>query len=150
MPIPDTKLVDACKTLQDLHDLYAREPYKWSKILEFDWIGRSPDGWTLTRYRFVAEDLDSCGCRDRARMTYVILMPTGVVRTCAGCRKTMGTLPFDMRKSGQKIDAPGVTKIDSWDISREEMEVARKKTNQQLEYNVDLMEKLDSVRHLRK
>lgn len=114
MPIPR---LEGDLTRQQVIEEYAK--WGWKKELVLKWVvmnGRTgkPE---LQVYKFEANALP-CSNRDCAthQLTFVQLMPTGVMWTCAICRKTMGPLAFD---DGRLIDRRDITLQEAWEIIKE-------------------------------
>ena len=93
MPIPK---ITEDKTIAEIEELY--KEFGWFKTIEFNWI--VVDGRTkvprLTRWIFNSNSVscDTAECRALG-VTFMQLRPTGVMWTCASCRKTDGPISFD-------------------------------------------------------
>lgn len=113
MPIP--KLDPKGATAEEITKAYLN--YGWVKELEFDWIEIERDGPHLKRYRFRAAAL-SCSNRECAQhqLTFVILMPTGVIKTCAVCGQTQGPISTEL---GILLSNTRIPVAEAWETINE-------------------------------
>lgn len=93
MPLPE---IIGDKTIPEIEELYKEAG--WFKTIEFDWIkvnGRTRRPM-LTRWIFNSNSIscDNAECRALG-VTFMQLRPTGVMWTCASCRKTDGPISFE-------------------------------------------------------
>ena len=95
MPVPDLR--GRKLTHDEIVKEMAKEPYGWSKEIEFPWVVFNPrSGETnIVIFRANADAMPSCTRTPDCginRLTFVKLFPSGVMHTCAICGKTMGPL----------------------------------------------------------
>ncbi len=111
MPIP--KLTGKM-TPEEITDAY--KGMGWAKTIVFDWItvDRHKKIYKVT-YEFISAALP-CDTKPECsyyRLTFVEFRPTGVMKTCAICRRTEGPITLDL---GRVIGRKEVEPIDAWEI----------------------------------
>ena len=115
MPIP-TLPVSGEMTREQVINMYAQEPYGWTKVLEFPWIEIDQRSGNVVKvlYRF---DADANPCSDRNcvqyQLTFLRLAPSGVYKTCAICRRTEGPIT---KKLGILQDRVPISVAEAWII----------------------------------
>ncbi len=93
MPLPDDREVfnfnDLVKEMEQLG---------WKKTLEFDWIEFDQRNRRILKLHYVF-DANRSPCLNKScrgsELVYFQLAPSGVIWTCASCRKTMGPIAFE-------------------------------------------------------
>jgi len=122
LPIPN---IEGSTTREEVIKAY--EELGWKKTIEFDWIeiNQRRGEVLINTYRFTALPCTGKtpdGACAQWDLVFVLLMPTGVIHTCAMCRRTQGPLPDEdgmlvtsrtapdraevfriLRKTGQKL-----------------------------------------------
>jgi hypothetical protein len=114
MPLPNIE--EEKITREELIERYLQTG--WTKKLVFDWV--EVDGRTkrpmLKRYEFNADTMP-CGNRECIpyMATFVQLRPTGVIWTCASCRKTDGPIAIENGRELQQYTRQ-LTIEEAWNI----------------------------------
>lgn len=95
MPLPPER-PDGYASRDEMDEAY--EKAGWSKEITFDWIhlNMRTGQAQIQTYRFQSISL-KCGKADcdRYQPIYIQLAPSGVIQTCANCRKTDGPIAFE-------------------------------------------------------
>jgi hypothetical protein len=112
MPIPTLK---GDVTREEAVKEYAK--FGWTKRTRFDWIEVDQRNGTYLKKTYdVNADAMPCSSADDAsyQLTFVQVVPTGIVWTCGMCRKTEGPLAFEA--SGFRlIEQKQVSLTEAWD-----------------------------------
>lgn len=110
MPVPD---LTGNMTKEEI--IAAYEEFGWHKRLRFDWIELNQRQGAIlkTTYEFVADALP-CSIGDDAQyqLTFLQLCPTGVIWTCAMCRRSEGPISNEI---GRVITRERVSSIEAWE-----------------------------------
>ena len=112
MPIPTLR--------GDMKREEVEEEYKkfgWAKKTRFEWIEVDQrNGTYLKKIYDINADAMPCSNSDDAtyQLTFIQIVPTGVVWTCAMCRRTEGPLAFEA--SGFRlVEQKQVSLTEAWD-----------------------------------
>ena len=119
MPIPDLK---GELSRQEIIDAYAK--WGWKKKITIDWIEIDKRQNSIIKKTFdINADAMPCAIGEDAsyQLSFVQMVPSGIVWTCAGCRRTEGPLSFE---------AGGIRQIGNERVSLEEAWNTIKRTGQ--------------------
>lgn len=116
MPVPK---LSGELTREQIIEKYAELPYNWHKKITFDWVEVNQRNGSIIKntYEFNADSIP-CGNGECAvhQLSFVTLTKSGVVWTCATCRKTEGPLPFE---KGRLVKRQTIDLVDAWKIINE-------------------------------
>ena len=102
-------------TVEEIREAYFKTG--WTKILEFDWVEVVRGTPHLKRYRFNADALPCDNSDDvQYQLTFVQLMSTGVMKTCAVCGKTDGPITTEL---GIQLSDRQISPAEAWKIVQE-------------------------------
>lgn len=141
MPIPNPSSKDGkWSSREELETAY--EKFGWKKQIEFSWVhfSQNLDSFIEERWLCDASRL-SCSCSGTGEYVYVVLMPSGIISTCAKCQKTSG--PVSMEENMRKLGSRRVTRQEALDIvaSTGQLGVPKLKTKDKFSH----MERLEDV-----
>jgi hypothetical protein len=112
MPIPK---LSGDLSRQQIVDAYA--VYGWQKRIKFDWIEVDQRNGGYLKKAFEANsDAMPCSIGEDAsdQLSFVQFVPTGIVWTCANCKRTEGPLSFEA--SGIRLlDQKSITLNEAWE-----------------------------------
>ena len=115
MPIPK---LSGDLSREQIIEKYAE--FGWHKKLTYEWIevDQRNGGYIKNTYE-VNSDAMPCTVGDDAsyQLSFIQFVPTGIVWTCANCRRTEG--PLSTEASGVRlVDRKSITLNEAWEVIR--------------------------------